>query len=116
MAPPVIQTHSLTKSFGRQRGILDVDLRVEQGEIFGFLGPNGAGKSTTIRILMGLYHASLGTAQVLGLDPLRDGVDIHRRTGYLPEELAVYPRRQGARSSTTSAPCEALATRATRTS
>ncbi len=95
MAPPVIQTHTLTRSFGAHRGIIDVDLHVEQGEIFGFLGPNGAGKSTTIRILMGLYHASSGTAQVLGLDPLRDGVDIHRRTGYLPGELAIYPRVSG---------------------
>ena len=95
MAPPVIQTHTLTRSFGPHRGIIDVDLRVGHGEVFGFLGPNGAGKSTTIRILMGLYHASSGTAQVLGLDPLRDGVDIHRRTGYLPGELAVYPRVSG---------------------
>ncbi len=95
MAPPVIETHTLTRSFGPHRGIIDVDLRVEQGEIFGFLGPNGAGKSTTIRILMGLCHSSSGTAQVLGLDPIRDGVDIHRRTGYLPGELAVYPRLTG---------------------
>ena len=95
MAPPVIETHTLTRSFGPHRGIIEVDLRVEPGEVFGFLGPNGAGKSTTIRILMGLYHASSGTAQVLGLDPLRDAVDVHRRTGYLPGELAVYPRVTG---------------------
>ena len=95
MTSPVIETHSLTRSFGPHRGIVDVDLRVEQGEIFGFLGPNGAGKSTTIRILMGLYHASAGKAQVLGLDPLRAAVDIHRRTGYLPGELAIYPRVVG---------------------
>ena len=95
MAPPVIETHTLTRSFGPHRGIIEVDLRVEPGEVFGFLGPNGAGKSTTIRILMGLYHASSGTAQVLGLDPLRDAVDVHRRTGYLPGELSVYPRVTG---------------------
>jgi ABC-2 type transport system ATP-binding protein len=95
MAPPVIETHTLTRSFGPHRGIIDVNLRVEQGEVFGFLGPNGAGKSTTIRILMGLYHASSGTAQVLGRDPLSDAVDVHRRTGYLPGELAVYPRVTG---------------------
>jgi len=95
MAPPVIETHTLTRSFGPHRGIIDVDLRVESGQIFGFLGPNGAGKSTTIRILMGLYHASSGTAQVLGLDPRRDAVEVHRRTGYLPGELAVYPRVTG---------------------
>jgi len=95
VAPPVIETHTLTRSFGPHRGIIEVDLRVEPGEVFGFLGPNGAGKSTTIRILMGLYHASSGTAQVLGLDPLRDAVDVHRRTGYLPGELSVYPRVTG---------------------
>src|SRR5665647_3174360 len=95
MAPPVIETHTLTRSFGPHRGIIEVDLRVEPGEVFGFLGPNGAGKSTTIRILMGLYHASSGTAQVLGLDPFRDAVELHRRTGYLPGELALYPRVTG---------------------
>jgi ABC-2 type transport system ATP-binding protein len=95
VAPPVIETHTLTRSFGPHRGIIEVDLRVEPGEVFGFLGPNGAGKSTTIRILMGLYHASSGTAQILGLDPLRDAVDVHRRTGYLPGELSVYPRVTG---------------------
>lgn len=95
MAPPVIETHTLTRSFGPHRGIIEVDLRVEPGEVFGFLGPNGAGKSTTIRILMGLYHASSGTARVLGLDPFHDGVEVHRRTGYLPGELAVYPRVTG---------------------
>ena len=95
MASPVIETHSLTRSFGPHRGIIDVDLEVEPGQIFGFLGPNGAGKSTTIRILMGLYHASSGTAQVLGLDPRRDSVELHRRTGYLPGELALYPRMTG---------------------
>jgi beta-exotoxin I transport system ATP-binding protein len=95
MASPVIETHRLTRSFGAHRGIIDVDLQVEPGQIFGFLGPNGAGKSTTIRILMGLYHASSGTAQVLGLDPLRDAVELHRRTGYLPGELALYPRVTG---------------------
>ncbi len=95
MAPPVIETRTLTRSFGEHRGIIDVDLAVEQGEVFGFLGPNGAGKSTTIRVLMGLYHASSGTARVLGLDPLRDAVEVHRRTGYLPGELTVYPRVTG---------------------
>jgi len=95
MTPPVIETHTLTRSFGPHRGIIEVDLRVEPGEVFGFLGPNGAGKSTTIRILMGLYHASSGTAQVMGLDPFRDAVELHRRTGYLPGELALYPRVTG---------------------
>ena len=92
---PVIETHGLTRSFGSRRGIAGVDLQVEPGEIFGFLGPNGAGKSTTIRILMGLYHASSGAARVLGLDPLAEAVEVHRRTGYLPGELSLYPRMTG---------------------
>jgi ABC-2 type transport system ATP-binding protein len=95
MTPPVIETQGLTKSFGVQRGIQAVDLRIEPGEIFGFLGPNGAGKSTTIRILMGLYRASSGTVQILGLNPQRDVIDVHRRTGYLPGELVLYPRMTG---------------------
>jgi ABC-2 type transport system ATP-binding protein len=95
MTPPVIETQGLTKSFGAQRGIQAVDLRIEPGEIFGFLGPNGAGKSTTIRILMGLYRASSGTVQILGLNPHRDVIDVHRRTGYLPGELVLYPRMTG---------------------
>jgi ABC-2 type transport system ATP-binding protein len=93
--PLVIETQGLTKSFGPHRGILDVALSVEQGEVFGFLGPNGAGKSTTIRILMGLYHSSSGAARVLGLDPHRDCVEVHRRTGYLPGELTLYRRMTG---------------------
>jgi ABC-2 type transport system ATP-binding protein len=95
MATPTIDIRGLTKAFGSHRGIADLELQVEPGEIFGFLGPNGAGKSTTIRIVMGLYRPSAGVARVFGLDPLRDVVEIHRRTGYLPGELALYPRMSG---------------------
>ena len=68
---------------------------MRQGEVFGFLGPNGAGKSTTIRLLLGLYRPTAGVAKVLGCDPTRDPVTIHRQTGYLPGELALYPRLTG---------------------
>lgn len=95
MPTPVIQTKGLSKTFGAQRGIRDVEIQVKSGEIFSFLGPNGAGKSTTIRILMGLYHSSSGSASVLGLNPKADSVEIHRRTGYLPGELVLNPRLTG---------------------
>jgi len=91
----VVSAEKLTKTFGSHRGIVGVDFKVAEGEIFGFLGPNGAGKSTTIRLLTGLSHATSGAAKVLGLDPIADAVEIHRRVGYLPGELALYPRLTG---------------------
>jgi ABC-2 type transport system ATP-binding protein len=90
-----VATTKLTKTFGRRRGVIDVDLRVRRGEVFGFLGPNGAGKSTTIRLLLGLYQPTSGDVTVLGRDPLADGVAIRARVGYLPGELALFPRLTG---------------------
>jgi len=92
----VIDTEHLTKFYGSSRGIVDVDLDVEVGDVFGFLGPNGAGKTTTIRILLDLLRPSSGTATVLGLDARADGVSIRGRVGYLPGEYALYPRLTGA--------------------
>lgn len=92
----IIQTESLTKYYGKSRGIIDVDLGVEQGEVFGFLGPNGAGKSTTIRLLMDYIRPSSGRATVFGLDARRDAQAIHARTGILPGDLALYPPLTGA--------------------
>ena len=91
-----IDTEHLTKSYGESRGIVEVDLDVEAGDVFGFLGPNGAGKTTTIRILLDLIRPSSRTATVLGLDARRDSVAIRRRVGYLPGEYALYPRLTGA--------------------
>ncbi len=91
----VVSVEGLTKSFGTKRGIDGLSFDVTEGEIFGFLGPNGAGKSTTIRLLTGLCHPTSGRATVLGLDPQADSVIIHRRIGYLPGELALYPRLTG---------------------
>src|SRR5579884_298485 len=82
-----IETSGLTKDYGAGRGLFDLDLQVEQGEVFGYLGPNGAGKSTTIRVLMDLARATRGTALVFGLDSRADSVAVKRRTGYLPGEL-----------------------------
>lgn len=91
----VIATDRLTRRFGARRGIIDVTFSVCRGEVFGFLGPNGAGKSTTIRLLLGLYRPTSGRAAVFGLDPQRDSVQLHRRLGYLPGELALFPRLTG---------------------
>jgi beta-exotoxin I transport system ATP-binding protein len=88
----VIRLENLTKSYGRTRGVVDLDLIVESGEVFGFLGPNGAGKTTTIRILLDLIRPTSGRATVLGLDPRRDGVALRRRVGYLPGDLRLYER------------------------
>ncbi len=91
----VITVDGLTRRFGPRRGVTDVAFEVNAGEVFGFLGPNGAGKSTTIRLLLGLYRPTSGRVRVFGLDPARDSVGIHRRIGYLPGELALYPRLTG---------------------
>lgn len=91
----VITADGLTKRFGAHRGVDDLHFEVSSGEVFGFLGPNGSGKSTTIRLLLGLYRPTAGSATVLGKDPLDDAVAIHRRIGYLPGELALHQRLTG---------------------
>ncbi len=88
--PPAIATRGLTKRYHKVRALTDVSIEVRRGEIFGFLGPNGAGKSTTIRILLGFLRPTAGSASVLGLDVVRDSVEIRRRTGYLPAGIALY--------------------------
>jgi ABC-2 type transport system ATP-binding protein len=93
--PPVIQIEKLTKFYGEHRGVIDVDLEVNEGEIFGFLGPNGAGKTTTIRTLLDLIRPSSGRALVFGIESTADPVAIHRRIGYIPGEFALYDRLTG---------------------
>jgi ABC-2 type transport system ATP-binding protein len=90
-----IDTDGLTKRYGSARGVEDLTLTVEHGEVFGFLGPNGAGKTTTIRTLLGLLHPTAGSARILGLDTVRDGREIRARTGNLPGEFAYDPRMTG---------------------
>ena len=85
-----IETKKLTKYYGKSRGIVDVDLAVEEGEIFGFIGPNGAGKSTTIRTLLGLIRKSGGAATIFGMDCEKDKVKILAEVGYLPGEVFYY--------------------------
>ncbi len=91
----VIRTEKLTKSYGSHRGIVEVDLEVQKGEVFGFLGPNGAGKTTTIRILLDLIRPTSGKAFVFGIESSADPTAIHRRIGYLPGEFALYDRLTG---------------------
>jgi len=86
----VIETKRLTKYYGKARGIVDVDMEVAEGEIFGFIGPNGAGKSTTIRTLLGLIRPTGGEARIFGLDCQRDKVRILADVGYLPSEVFYY--------------------------
>lgn len=90
-----IRTSSLTKRFGDLVAVNDLDLAVHTGEIFGFLGPNGAGKSTTIRVLLDQLRATSGTATVLGHDSHAESLEARRRIGYLPGELALYPKLTG---------------------
>ena len=91
----VIAAEKLTKSYGQHRGIIDVDLEVQPGEIFGFLGPNGAGKTTTIRTMLDLIKPTSGRIMVFGVESTRDPVAIHRRIGYIPGEFALYDRLTG---------------------
>jgi ABC-2 type transport system ATP-binding protein len=91
-ATAAIETVGLAKTYGSTRALIGLDLDVEPGQVFGYLGPNGAGKTTTIRMLLALQQPTAGRARVLGLDPRDDAVEIHRRTGYLPGELELYPR------------------------
>jgi len=88
-APVAVRCDALTMSYDGSRGIVDVDLMVPAGEVFGFLGPNGAGKTTTIRVLLDLLRPTSGRAEVLGLDSVRDSLAIRSRTGYLPGDLAL---------------------------
>ena len=88
----VVETHDLTKFYGKARGIEGVNLAVEEGEVFGFIGPNGAGKSTTIRTLLGLLRSTSGTATMFGLDVYRDAKEIREQVGYIPAEVQYYDR------------------------
>ncbi|MDB2260577.1 ABC transporter ATP-binding protein [Halorubrum ezzemoulense] len=90
-----IELRGVTKEFGDVTAVRDLDLTVEDGEVYGFLGPNGAGKSTTIDMLLDLVRPTAGTVRVLGADVATDGVDVRRRTGVLPDGFSVYDRLSG---------------------
>jgi len=97
MSDHIIETRGLTVYYGRQRGIIDLDLTVDKGEVFGFLGPNGAGKTTTQRTLMDIIRPVRGEAHIFGLNTRTDGVEIRKRVGYLPGELSLPQSVRGRR-------------------
>ena len=91
----IIKTEKLTKNYGPHRGIVDLDLEVTAGEVFGFLGPNGAGKTTTIRTILDLVRPTSGRVFVFGIESSADPIAIHRRLGYIPGEFTLYDRLTG---------------------
>jgi ABC-2 type transport system ATP-binding protein len=90
-----VRTEKLTKPYGEKRGVFDLDLEVEEGQVYGFLGPNGAGKSTTIRLLLDLIRPTAGRAFVFGHDCRRQSATVHAMTGYLPGEFALDAKLTG---------------------
>ena len=90
-----IEIRDLHKSFGATKALDGLDLTVRQGEVAGFLGPNGAGKSTTIRVLLGLLKADAGDVRLLGGDPWRDAVELHKRLTYVPGDVSLWPTLTG---------------------
>jgi ABC-2 type transport system ATP-binding protein len=90
-----IETSGLTKHYGDVRALVDLDLAVQQGEVFGFLGPNGAGKTTTIRAMLDYITPTAGSATVLGMDAAADSVRLRHRIGYMPAEYSLYDKLTG---------------------
>ena len=95
MAVPSLETVKLSKRFGRFTALNGVDLKVDEGEVFGYIGPNGAGKTTTIRVLLGILQATDGAARVFGKDAWRDAVEIHKRVAYVPGDVNLWPNLTG---------------------
>ena len=95
MDVPAVSTENLTRHFGQLVAVENVNLRVSSGQFFGFLGPNGAGKSTTIKMLTGLLAPSSGKIEILGLDLLKNPVEVKRHIGVVPEGMALFTRLTG---------------------
>jgi ABC-2 type transport system ATP-binding protein len=87
---PIIETEKLTKRYGAQTAVNELDLQIGEGEVFGFLGPNGAGKTTTLLMFLGLTEPTSGKIHVCGFDPKRDPLRVKERVGYLPENVGFY--------------------------
>jgi len=90
-----VSVSGLVKTFGKTRALDGLDLSVKGGEVHGFLGPNGAGKSTTLRVLLGLIRKDSGEARLLGGDPWREAVELHRRLAYVPGDVTLWPGLTG---------------------
>ena len=87
----IIQTKNLSVYYGAHRGVKDLNLSVQKGDVFGFLGPNGSGKTTTQRVMLDIIHPTRGSATLFGLDSTKEGAAIRERLSYLPGELSLYP-------------------------
>ncbi|QRN80565.1 MAG: ATP-binding cassette domain-containing protein, partial [Nocardiopsis sp. BM-2018] len=90
MSAPTIEVRGLDKRFGRFQALDKLDLTVRPGQVAGFLGPNGSGKSTTIRVLLGLLRADSGSVRLLGGDPWKEAVTLHRRLAYVPGDVSLW--------------------------
>lgn len=95
MAVLSLETTNLSKKFGKFTALDGIDLKVNEGEVFGYIGPNGAGKTTTIRVLLGILQATEGNAKVFGLDAWKDAVEIHKRIAYVPGDVNLWPNLTG---------------------
>ncbi len=91
----IIETNSLVKRFGKYTALNDINIEVNEGEVYGFIGPNGAGKSTTIKILLGILKATSGEARLFGRDAWKDAVDIHKKIAYVPGDVNLWPNLTG---------------------
>lgn len=91
----ILKVENLTKKFGKFTALSDVNLEVQQGEVFGFIGPNGAGKTTTIRTILGIYQATEGQVTIFGQDAWKDAVNIHKRIAYVPGDVSLWPNLTG---------------------
>ena len=95
MSKASLEITNLTKKFGKFTALNDINLKVTEGEVFGYIGPNGAGKTTTIRVLLGILQATQGSAKVFGLDAWKDAVEIHKRIAYVPGDVNLWPNMTG---------------------
>src|SRR5690242_12835599 len=95
MSKTPLKLHNLTKRYGKARGVENLNLTIEPGEVFGFLGPNGAGKTTTIRTIMNFLRPSSGSIEVFGLDSVKDDVEVKKRVGFLSGDLELYDNLTG---------------------
>lgn len=95
MEMAIIETNSLVKRFGKFTALNEINIDVNEGEVYGFIGPNGAGKSTTIKILLGILKATSGEARLFGKDAWKDAVDIHKKIAYVPGDVNLWPNLTG---------------------
>ncbi|MCE5214818.1 MAG: ABC transporter ATP-binding protein [Methanobacterium sp.] len=91
----IIEIKDLTKYYGKHRALYKINLKVGEGEVYGFIGPNGAGKSTTLRIILGMLRKNAGEVKLMGQDPWKDAVQLHSRLAYVPGEVNLWPNLTG---------------------